>query len=49
MNDWCHREAHLELSRREKAGIPLVSPDYVPIENIKLPSDEELGDMEIVI
>ena len=48
-NDWCHREAYLELSRREKAGEPLINPDYVPIDKIKLPSEEELGDTEIVI
>ena len=48
-NEWCYREAHLELARREKLGVDLVSPDYIPVENIKLPSDEELGDMEIVI
>jgi hypothetical protein len=39
----------LELARREKAGEPLVSPDYVSVSQIKLPSEEELGDMEIVI
>jgi hypothetical protein len=39
----------LELARRESAGLPLVDPDYVPVANIKLPSEEEIGDMEIVI
>jgi len=39
----------LQLSKREKSGEPLISPDYVPIEKIHLPSDEELGDMEIII
>jgi NADH dehydrogenase (ubiquinone) 1 beta subcomplex subunit 11 len=39
----------LELARREKAGEPLVNPDYVPCEQINLPSEEELGDTEIVI
>ena len=48
-NDWCHREAYLELARREKAGEPLVSPDYLPCDQINLPSEEELGDTEIVI
>ena len=49
MNHWCYREAHLELARREKAGEPLVNPDLIPVDKIKLPSDEELGDMEIII
>lgn len=48
-NDWCYREAHLELARRQAAGEALVNPDYVPVDKIKLPSEEELGDMEIVI
>ncbi len=48
-NDWCYREAHLELARREAAGEPLVDPDFLPVDKIKLPSEEELGDMEIVI
>jgi NADH dehydrogenase (ubiquinone) 1 beta subcomplex subunit 11 len=48
-NDWCFREAHLELARREKLGGPLVSRDYVPVEKISLPSDEELGDFKITL
>ena len=47
--DWAFREAYLQIARREKSGEPLVSPDYVPIDKIKLPSDEEIGDMEIII
>jgi hypothetical protein len=48
-NEWCWREAQLELARREKSGEPLVNPDFLPVESINLPSDEEIGDMEIVI
>lgn len=48
-NDWCYREAYLELARREAAGEPLVNPDYVSSERIQLPSDEELGETEIII
>ncbi|CAF0941525.1 unnamed protein product [Brachionus calyciflorus] len=48
-NDWCYREAHLELARREKAGLPLVDSDYVPSDKIKLPSEEEIGDMKIIL
>ncbi|KJH49231.1 hypothetical protein DICVIV_04671 [Dictyocaulus viviparus] len=28
--EWALREAHLEIARREKAGLPLISPDLVP-------------------
>lgn len=48
-HDWAQREAYLELERREKEGKALIDPDYVNIDNIELPSDEELGDFEIVI
>lgn len=47
--DWAQREAFLELRRREKLGLPLVDPNYIPENKIILPSDEELGDTEIVI
>ncbi|GFO44528.1 chitin deacetylase [Plakobranchus ocellatus] len=49
MLDWCQREAFLELERREKEGLPLVDPNYVNVDTIELPSDEELGDEEIII
>ncbi|XP_064633108.1 NADH dehydrogenase [ubiquinone] 1 beta subcomplex subunit 11, mitochondrial-like [Lineus longissimus] len=49
MRDWAHREAYLELARRERDGLPLVDPDYVPKDSIELPSDEELGNQEIII
>lgn len=47
--DWVQREAFLELRRREQNGLPLIDPNYLPLDKIKLPSDEELGDTEIVI
>ncbi|KAK6026209.1 hypothetical protein OSTOST_07872 [Ostertagia ostertagi] len=28
--EWALREAHLEIARREKAGLPLISPDLLP-------------------
>lgn len=49
LRDWAQREAYLELRRREKAGVDLVSPNYVDPATIVLPSDEELGDTEIII
>ncbi|XP_059143224.1 NADH dehydrogenase [ubiquinone] 1 beta subcomplex subunit 11, mitochondrial-like [Physella acuta] len=47
--DWAQREAFLELERRQKEGLPLVDPDYIKADSIVLPSDEELGDTEIII
>jgi hypothetical protein len=35
----------LQLAKREKAGEPLVSRDFVPVDQIKLPTDQEIGDM----
>ncbi|KAI8130867.1 hypothetical protein FF38_06673 [Lucilia cuprina] len=49
LRDWAQREAYLELRRREKAGVDLVSPNYVDPASISLPSDDELGDTEIII
>ncbi|XP_041977192.1 NADH dehydrogenase [ubiquinone] 1 beta subcomplex subunit 11, mitochondrial [Aricia agestis] len=49
LRDWAQREAYLELHRREKAGLPPISPNYVDPSTINLPSDEELGDTEIII
>ncbi|XP_066247738.1 NADH dehydrogenase [ubiquinone] 1 beta subcomplex subunit 11, mitochondrial [Euwallacea similis] len=49
LRDWAVREAFLELRRREAAGLPLIDPNFIPAEKIKLPSDEDLGDMEIII
>lgn len=40
--DWSHREAYLELARREKRGLPLIDKEFIPVERINLPSEEEL-------
>ena len=48
--DWAQREAYLEIERRRKLGLPLVDPNLIPPERIKLPSMEELGpDFKIII
>ncbi|KFM65931.1 NADH dehydrogenase [ubiquinone] 1 beta subcomplex subunit 11, mitochondrial, partial [Stegodyphus mimosarum] len=47
--DWIAREARLELHRRETLGLPLVDKNYIDPEKIVLPTDEELGDTEIII
>lgn len=49
MRDWAQREAFLELRRREEAGEELLNPNYVDPGSIVLPSDEDLGDQEIII
>lgn len=46
---WAQREAYLELDRRQRLGLPLVDPNYVPPEKMQLLSDEELKDFEIII
>ena len=42
MKEWICREAYLELHRREKHGLPLVDPDYVPLDRMILPPEEEI-------
>ncbi|XP_059613171.1 NADH dehydrogenase [ubiquinone] 1 beta subcomplex subunit 11, mitochondrial [Phlebotomus argentipes] len=49
MRDWAQREAYLEVRRREALGLPYVNKDYADPANFPLPSDEELGDTEIII
>ena len=51
LQNWSYREAFLEIERRRKNGEPLISPDLVDPKKVaaQLPSDEELGDMEIII
>uniref|UniRef100_A0A182Q0I3 NADH dehydrogenase [ubiquinone] 1 beta subcomplex subunit 11, mitochondrial n=1 Tax=Anopheles farauti TaxID=69004 RepID=A0A182Q0I3_9DIPT len=49
LQDWSQREAYLELRRREAAGLEPISKDFVDPAQIVLPSDEELGNTEIVI
>uniref|UniRef100_A0A0N5BFY4 NADH dehydrogenase [ubiquinone] 1 beta subcomplex subunit 11, mitochondrial n=1 Tax=Strongyloides papillosus TaxID=174720 RepID=A0A0N5BFY4_STREA len=49
--EWALREAHLEMARREKAGLPYISKDFVDPKRVaaSLPSDEELRDFEILV
>lgn len=49
LRDWSQREAYLELRRREAAGLEPIDPNYIDPSKIDLPSDEELGDTEIII
>ncbi|KAI6198361.1 Complex I-ESSS [Aphelenchoides fujianensis] len=49
--EWALREAHLELERRQKAGLPAISKDFVDPQRVlaTLPSEEELRDFDILI
>ncbi|XP_034840266.1 NADH dehydrogenase [ubiquinone] 1 beta subcomplex subunit 11, mitochondrial [Maniola hyperantus] len=49
MRDWAQREAYLELHRREKAGLKPIDPNYIDPKSVKLPSEDELCDVEIII
>lgn len=48
---WAKREAYLEIERRKKAGLPLISKDLLDpaVVAIQLPPEEELGDFQILI
>jgi len=46
---WFQREAYIELARREALGLPLISEDLVPPSSINLPTEEELGNFEIIV
>jgi len=46
---WEKREALLEIARREKLGLPLIDINFIDPNKIHLPSDEELGDFDIII
>ncbi|CAL8138796.1 unnamed protein product [Orchesella dallaii] len=49
MKDWNQREAYLELARREALGLPPIDPNLVPVDQVELPTEEELGDFDVVI
>lgn len=49
MLEWSQREAYIVLREREAAGLEPIAPDYTDPSTVVLPSDEELGDAEIII
>ncbi|VDI55503.1 NADH dehydrogenase [ubiquinone] 1 beta subcomplex subunit 11, mitochondrial-like [Mytilus galloprovincialis] len=49
LKNWAWREAFLELERREREGLPLVDPNLVNPDTVVLPSEEEIGDQDIII
>lgn len=49
MRDWSQREGYLVLRRREQQGLAAIDANLISAEKIVLPTDEELGDLDIVI
>lgn len=49
MRHWAQREAFLELRRREALGLPAIDANLIDPEKIELPSEEEIGNFEIII
>lgn len=49
LNEWAQREGYLVLREREAAGLVAISPDIIDPKSVQLPTDEELGDTEIII
>ncbi|XP_046833404.1 NADH dehydrogenase [ubiquinone] 1 beta subcomplex subunit 11, mitochondrial [Vespa crabro] len=46
---WAQREAYLQLRYREEHGLPPIDINLIDPAKIVLPTDEELGDTEIII
>lgn len=49
LKDWAQREAYLQLRYREEHGLLPIDPNLIDPSKIKLPSEEELVDVEIII
>ncbi|GBP30476.1 NADH dehydrogenase 1 beta subcomplex subunit 11, mitochondrial [Eumeta japonica] len=49
MKDWAQREAFIQLRCREKKGLPPIDPNYIDPKTMKLPSESELENVEIII
>ncbi len=47
--DWAQREAFLRMRECEAKGLPYVDPNFVDPSKIKLPTEEELGDTEVIV
>ncbi len=44
-----HREAYLLLREREEKGLVAVDKNYVDPAKLELPSDDEIGDLPIIV
>jgi len=49
LKDWVAREAYIELARREALGLPHIDPNFIPLDQIELPTEEELGDYDVIV
>ncbi|XP_033746415.1 NADH dehydrogenase [ubiquinone] 1 beta subcomplex subunit 11, mitochondrial-like [Pecten maximus] len=49
LKNWSMREAHLELQRREKLGLPLIDRNLVDSSKIMLPSEEDLEGVKVLL
>lgn len=49
LDNWVTREAYMEIERRQNLGGPYVDADYVPRHLINLPTEEEIGETDIII
>lgn len=49
LDNWATREAYIELHRRKKLGLPTIDRNYVDPAKVVLPSEEEIGDHEVII
>jgi len=49
LSDWAQREAYIRVAEREAKGLPFIDRELVPLDRIVLPTDEELGNTEIII
>ncbi|XP_043501767.1 NADH dehydrogenase [ubiquinone] 1 beta subcomplex subunit 11, mitochondrial [Polistes fuscatus] len=49
LSSWAQREAYLQLRYREEHGLPLIDRNVVDPAKVILPTDEELGDTDVII
>ncbi|XP_071872257.1 NADH dehydrogenase [ubiquinone] 1 beta subcomplex subunit NP15.6 [Bombus fervidus] len=49
LKDWSQREAYLQLRYREEHGLPPIDPNLIDPSKIKLPNEEELLNVEVII
>ncbi|KAI4489552.1 hypothetical protein M0802_010989 [Mischocyttarus mexicanus] len=49
LSDWAKREAYLQIRYREEHGLPYIDVNLVDPAKFTLPTDEELGDTDIII
>lgn len=49
LQEWSQREAYIVLRDREAAGLEPIAADYIDPSQVVLPSDEELGQRDIII